>query len=51
MKTWIVKLKLDGVSGSQETTIQAKSSSDAKRLIKGQYGDNLKTIYSVREQR
>lgn len=34
-----------------ETVIQAKNTSEAKKLIEGQYGLNLATIYTVREIR
>jgi len=50
MKNFNVRFRL--TSGQTlETVISARNSSDAEKLIKGQYGTNLATIYTIREVR
>ena len=51
MKTWNVRRYLNGSSSTVETTVQAKTYADAKRLIEGQYGSSLKTISQLVEVR
>lgn len=46
MKSYKVKFRPANQSSSLETVIQAKYESDARNLIKAQYGSNT-TIFSV----
>ena len=50
MKSFNVRFRLTN-GQTLETVIQAKNSYDAKKLVQGQYGSNLATIYTVREVR
>ena len=48
MKSFDVRFRLKN-GQTLETVIQAKNSFEAKKIIEGQYGMNLATIYTVRE--
>ena len=47
MKTWTAKVRVGGVV--EETTVQARSITAAKRLLEGQYGKGK--IFAVRQFR
>ncbi|WP_293302608.1 hypothetical protein [Pedobacter sp. UBA4863] len=51
MKTWKATIFLHNKAGSIQTMIQAKTYGDAKKLIEGQYGSNLKSISQLVEAR
>lgn len=50
MKTFKVRFALTN-GNTLETTIQAKTSFDAKKLLEGQYGNNLRSVYQITEVR
>ena len=47
MKTWTAKVRVGNVV--EETTVQARSITAAKRLLEGQYGRGK--VFAVREAR
>lgn len=51
MKSWKVTIFLNGSSASIQTVVQARTYSEVKRMIEGQYGASLKTISSIVEVR
>ncbi|MGN6616039.1 MAG: hypothetical protein ACTHJ5_02575 [Ilyomonas sp.] len=50
IKTYEVKIQLDG-GRTLVTSVSAISDYEARRVIKLQYGDNVKSIHYVREVR
>lgn len=51
MKNWNVRFVLHNSPASITIMISAKTYADAKKIIEGQYGSNLRSISSITESK
>ncbi|MES2445703.1 MAG: hypothetical protein V4546_00900 [Bacteroidota bacterium] len=49
MKTWKATIYLKSGTGGIQTTVQAKTLTDARKLLEAQYGASLRMIGAIQE--